>query len=224
MQLDHTHVVIRVRTLSEIGDLAMVMLRRYPSSMLVGFVLGALPWAVLNALLLYWIPIQEASYGLDDEEAMAEVWRYVSWMGILVMLQAPAAGVLTTLYLGQAVFEQKPPWRTVLKEAKRQFWTWFKVLGIHRLAVPTMILLAFRWGQPASYFWDMLVPIAIVLAVIALRGSRPFVPEIILLEQCPLKGKNDSVITMAARSRGLHTPMSGDLGGRFLTIGLVFAD
>ena len=54
MQLDRTHVVIRLRTLSEIGDLSMVMIRRYPKALLVGFLLGALPWCLANAALLSW--------------------------------------------------------------------------------------------------------------------------------------------------------------------------
>ncbi len=201
MQLDRTHVVIRLRSMSEIGDLAMAMLRRYPSAMLVGFAIGALGWALANALLLGWIPIREASYGLEDEEALGEVWRYMTWMAILVSLQTPAAGVLTTLYLGQAVFEQRPTWQSVLREAKRQFRSWFWVLGVKRLAIPAMIMLAFRWGKPASAFWDVLVPITVLLVMIVIRGSRPFVPEILLLEQCPVKAKSKGVITLATRSQ-----------------------
>ena len=223
MQLDRTHVVIRLRSLSEIGDLAMAMLRRYPMAMLVGFAGGALPWALANAALLYWIPIREAGYGLDDEEALGEVWRYVIWMALLVILQTPAAGVLTTIYLGQAVFEQRPTWKAVVAEAKRQFRGWFRVLAIRRLAVPTMIVLAFRIGQPASVLWDAFLPIILLLALITIRGSRPFVPEILLLEQCPLKAPSPSAITMSLRSRILHTPMAGDLGGRFLSVGFILA-
>jgi hypothetical protein len=110
-----------------------------------------------------------------------------------------------------------------MKEAKRQFPTWFWVLGVKRLAVPTMILLALRWGRPADVFADVFVPIMILLAMFAIRGSRPFVPEILLLEQCPIKSNSESVITLAARSRGLHRPMAGDLGGRLISLGVVFA-
>lgn len=223
MQLDRTHVVVRLRSMSEIGDLAMAMLRRYPAALLVGFAAGAIGWAIVNAILLSWIPIRESSYGLEDEEAVGEVFRYVVWMAILVILQTPAAGVLTTLYLGQAVFEQRPTWRSVLREAQRQFRSWFWVLGVKRLAIPTMLVLAFRWGQPASSFWDAFLPIVILLTAVAIRGARPFVPEILLLEQCPVRSGSDAVITLAVRSRSLHTPMAGDLGGRLLTLGFVFA-
>lgn len=221
MQLDQTHVVVRLRTLSEIGDLAMVMIRRYPASLLIGFAAGAVGWAIANLLLIGWIPITEAAYGLDDEEAFSELARYMSWMMLLVILQTPAAGVFTTLYLGQAVFEKRPTWKSVFQEAKRQFRSWFWVLGVKRLAVPTMVYLAIRWGQPVNAFWDTVVPISILLTIGIIRSSRPFMPEILLLEQCPIRSDSNSVITMARRSKSLHTPMASDLGGRFLAVAFV---
>ncbi len=223
MQLDQTHVVIRLRTLSEIGDLAMVMIRRYPSSLLIGFVAGALPWAIANGFLIGWIPVVEAGYGLDDEEAMVEICRYLTWMALLVVLQAPAAGVMTTIFLGQAVFEQQPTWAVVFGEAKRQFGRWFVALGVVRLAIPTMLLLLIRWGQPVSGFWDVLVPVAVMIWVLIVRGSRPFLPEILVLEQCPLRGGGESVITARRRSKSLHGPMASDLSGRFLAVALVLS-
>jgi hypothetical protein len=218
MQLDRTHVVIRLRTLSEIGDLAMVMIRRYPAALLVGFALGALPWLMANAALLSWIPLQESSYGLDDEEALVEISRYCLWMALLVFAQTPAAGVLTTLYLGQAVFEQRPTWSSVFSETKRQFWKWFYVLAVRRLAVPAMILVGLRMGQPADPFFDIAVPLMLLVMISLIRGGRPFLPEILLLEQCPLRARSEHVITANKRSRSLHKPMSSELSGRFMAV------
>jgi hypothetical protein len=199
----------------------MVMIRRYPGALLIGFAAGAIPWAAANALLLSWIPITEASYGLDDEEAVAEIARYIAWMTLLIVLQTPAAGVMTTMYLGQAVFEHRPTWSSVIAETRRQFRRWFWVLGIKRLAVPAMLLLLLRWGQPAHSVWDVMVPITIVIAVAIIRSSRPFIPEILLLEQCPIRSRTESVITMALRSKSLHAPVASDLGGRFLAVSFV---
>jgi hypothetical protein len=221
MQLDQTHVVIRLRTLSEIGDLAMVMIRRYPSSLLIGLTVGASVWAIANALLLSWIPLTEAAYGLDDEEAYTEIARYVAWMALLVMLQTPAAGVLTTRYLGQAVFEERPTWANVLGEARRQFWRWFWVLGWKRCAIPAMIVVAFRWGNPFHVFWDVAVPFALLIVVGFVRSVRPFIPEILLLEQCPLKRGSGSELTMKHRSRSLHVPMASELASRFIVVSFV---
>ncbi|TWU59175.1 hypothetical protein Poly51_19610 [Rubripirellula tenax] len=221
MQLDQTHVVIRLRSLSEIGDLAMVMIRRYPTSLLIGFTAGALPWAIVNAILLSWIPIVEAGYGLDDEEAMAEIFRYLSWMAILVIAQTPAAGVMTTVYLGQAVFEQRPTWSTVFSEAKRQFGRWFMALAVIRLAIPIMVMLAVRWGQPVSAFWDVLVPITALIMITLVRAARPFLPEILMLEQCPIRSDDEHVITARRRSKSLHGPVASDMSGRFVSVSFV---
>ena len=166
MQLDQTHVAVRVRSLSEIGDLALVLLHRYPTVLLVGFLAGAWPWMVGNALLLSWIPITEAQFGLDDPEAMWELGRYAVWMALLVFLQAPVAGVVTTVYLGQAVFEKRPSWRSALSIARHQFWRWFYCLAIRRLPIPIMILLALRMFQPFQAFFDVTLPV-----IIAVVGS-----------------------------------------------------
>lgn len=221
MQLDRTHVVIRLRSLSEIGDLAMVMIRRYPSSLLVGLTLGASVWAILDLLLLGWIPISESVYGLNDEEAITEISRYLVWMALLVMLQAPAAGMLMTRYLGQAVFEHRPTWSDVLQQVRRKFWGWMWVLGWKRLAIPAMLVLLYRWGQPYDTFFDITVPFVIWIGASFTRAVRPFAPEILLLEQCPVwrRGSSESEITLNQRSQSLHTPMSSELASRFIVVG-----
>ncbi|EMI18140.1 signal peptide protein [Rhodopirellula maiorica SM1] len=216
MQLDRTHVVVRRRTLSEIGDLSLVMLRRYPSAIGIGFFAGAAPWALLNSLLLYWIPITESDYGADDPDAVAEIWRYAAWMALLVVLQTPAAGVATTIYLGQAVFESRPTWTSVFSDAKQYFWRWLWAIGVARWAIPAMAICLFRLGQPADWFWDGMIPICILAAATLVRSNRPFLPEILLLEQCPLRSQTATDITVSRRSKALHQPMSSDLAGRFL--------
>lgn len=218
MQLDQTHVVVRVRTLSEIGDLALVLLHRYPSVLLIGFLLGAWPWIFANALLLYWIPITESEFGLDDAEAAWELSRYATWMALLVFLQTPAAGVVMTIYLGQAVFERQPSWQSAIAIAKDQFWRWFYCLGIRRLAIPAMIVAALRWSQPYDGFYDATLPLMILMVAVVIRGRRPFLPEMILLEKCPLKSINENEITLSRRARALHRPAGSDVGNRWIAV------
>lgn len=220
MQLDQTHVAVRVRTLSEIGDLALVLLHRYPTTLLIGFVAGAWPWILANGCLLYWVPIGEAEFGLQDPEAAAELNRYAIWMATLVFLQTPAAGVVTTIYLGQAVFEHRPNWKSALKIGRQQFWRWFYCLGIRRLAVPAMVLVGLRMVQPFDPVVDLTVPIALVFVAVLVRAGRPFLPEMILLEMCPLRSRDPNEITLARRARALHRPGGADLGGRWLAIAL----
>ncbi len=221
MQLDRTHVVIRVRTLSEIGDLALVMIRRYPSALLVGFLAGAAPWMLANLCLLAWIPLRESSYGFQDPDAATELYRYLFWMATLVTLQAPAAGSLTTYFLGQAVFEKRPTWRSGFREVWRQRWRCFWELGVRRLAIPAIVVLALRWGYPANWFFDAMLPIGLMVGAVMIRSSRPFLPEILLLEQCPFRATANQTITVSRRSKLLHRPMSGELSGRYLAVSFV---
>ncbi len=218
MQLDKTHVVIRLRSMSEIGDLALVMLRRYPAALLIGFFAGAAPWAILDLGIMAWHPVEEMSYGFEDSETTWEMYRYLAWMTLLVIVQAPAAGVATTIYLGQAVFEHQPTWKSVFVEVRRQFWRWFWVLGIKRLALPATIVPLVRMFAPLDVFWDVVVPVVIFFAVVIIRNAKPFAPEILLLEQCPIRAAKSAAITYSRRSKSLHSPISGELSGRFLAI------
>ncbi|MEO1617099.1 MAG: hypothetical protein AAFV88_14705 [Planctomycetota bacterium] len=221
MQLDQTHVAVRVRTLTELGDLALVVLNRYPLPILITFALGALPWLICNAVLLSWIPIEEARFGLDDSEAVWQLLRYVCAMSLLVFLQAPAAGVITTIFLGQAVFEETPNWRSACTVAREQFGRWFYCLAIRRLVLPTMILYGVRWFQPYNNFLDITLPLLIMLLAMVIRANRPFLPEMILLERCPMRSKNENEITLARRSRALHRVAGGDINGRWLGVALI---
>jgi len=219
MQLDQTHVTIRARTLSEIGDLAMVLIRSYPLAISVGFVVGALPWAILNMFILASIPINEYSIASYDEDMETNLWSYQFLMAILVFVQIPAAGVLTTVYIGQAIFESRPTWRSVFHETRITFLRWFWSLGVVRGPVPVMLFVALFWEQ--DYFNELLFVwlITLTIIVLLLRSNRPFMPEILLLERCPLRSKKGSlVITANQRSKALHRPVAGELFGRFLAM------
>lgn len=220
MQLDRTHVVIRLRSLSEIGDLALVMIRRYPATG-VAFAGGAMVWILADLLLLGWIPLYEHRFGLSDPEAVPQVMRYALWMLTLVCLQAPAAGAFMTCYIGQAVFEERPGRREVVDAARRHWRRWIWALGFQRLAIPAMLVAALRWGQPGSLLWDLLVPGLLLTAAGWMRAVRPFLPEILLLERCPFRRESPQVITASRRSQSLHNPLAGDNVGRFLAVSVV---
>ncbi len=225
MQLDQTHVAIRARTLTEIADLAMVMIRCYPSAVILGFATGALPWAILNFVLLGWIPINEYNLLAFDEDMANNLTKYNILMTLLVFLQAPAAGALTTLYLGQAVFESRPTWRSVFHEAKASFFRWFWVLGVLRGPIPVMAIIAINWGNDMDIANDFVWPCSIALVVMLLRGHRPFLPEILLLERCPVIAKKSPIgnlaISARKRSSALHRPVAGELSGRFIAMALL---
>ena len=221
MQLDRTHVAIRIRTISEIGDLALVMIRRYPGALLVAFVLGALPWILLDYAILGYLPIREAQLGLNDPDAVPELRRFRMWFITLVFLQTPWAGAAATYYLGQAVFEAKPTYRSVFAAVRSKRWTLLWTLGILRGPLLWMWVPILRWGSPYNGFFDVFVPGAVLVLYGAVRGGRPFLPEILLLEQCPVRGKNERTITASLRSSRLHGPISGMLMHRGVVVSLV---
>jgi hypothetical protein len=216
MQLDKTLVVIRGRSFSEIGDLTLMVVRRFPQALLVGFTLGALPWILLNALLLSWLPLQEAQVEVLDEETIADRYRYIWLMCVLVFLQAPLAGVFTTYYIGQAVFLERPPWSSVFRNTAgiggRLVW----YLGVVRGAIPAMLLVWLYGGDSFTPEIEVGILLLIVMWAAALRGFRSFLPEIMILERCPVRVSDASAITVGRRSALLHNPISGELMGRFV--------
>ena len=221
MQLDQTNVAIRVRTLSEIGDLALLMIRRYPRAFFQAFFLGAGFWIVLNTILLGWLPFRFSSDEGFYEDTRADLFRYFFWMAALVFLQTPIAGVLTTFSLGQSIFERQPTLSRTIREVASMAWPVIKTLGIWRMAIPAVVMLAFRWGQEWDPFFDVAMPITFVLIASLIRSNRPFIGEMILLERCPIRSSEPGVITLKRRSKALHSPMSSELGGRFLTVAMV---
>lgn len=221
MQLDRTHLVIRVRTLSEIGDLALLMVRRYPRGVFLAFLMGAAPWILLDVALLGWIPLAIDQQEFFDEDSVADLFRYGIGMVTLVALQTPFAGMFSTMYLGLAVFEKQPTMGQIWRDGRalmgRALWT----LGILRLAIPVTVFYALTWMQDYDVFRDITIPLFVLLYVAINRGSRPFIPEMLLLERCPRKSRSANVVTLSKRSKLLHSPISSDLGGRFLMTALV---
>lgn len=105
MNFDSTHIAIRERGFAELLDLALQVIRWHAMPLLLALVVGALPWAVLNWLLL--------SHMLSDG-----IWTdptgYIFGNLFFVALQAPFATGLMTLYLGQVTFSDRvDAWRLV---------------------------------------------------------------------------------------------------------------
>lgn len=223
MQLDRTHVKVRARTIAEIGDLSLLLVRRYGGALLIGFTLGVLPWAILNALLLGPIPLREVADGIIDEQTYSERTRYVWLMGALVFLQTPLAGIFTTYYIGQAVFEKRPTWTSVVRACRKMAAPAIGVLGIMRGPLPLMALLVTNWGQPLAPGREVAWVIAILLYAVVVRAVRPFLPEILLLERCPVFQRRGAAINAGRRSRLLHGPIAGDLMGRFFMVSGIVA-
>jgi len=99
MQLDKTAIAITQRNLDEILDLSLSVLRRYGAKLLIVAFLGALPFAIINALLLSSRTIS-GGYVLDTYDRAV----FLFWMAALVYVESPLAMAPVTMVLGNMMF------------------------------------------------------------------------------------------------------------------------
>lgn len=211
MQLDRTRIVVRQRGVLDTLDLSLHVLRVYLAPLMIAMALGALPLMLINHLLIAWM-LPDADNPLDIP------MRYLWHMTVLIFLQAPLASVFATAYLGQAVFQDRPRLtqvvREVVKFAPRIVWSLILIRGV---GAAWLLLFSFdRYGEFDS-FVDLFLPFVLVIWAIGLRSFRPFISEIIMLEQNPLVARDAGTVTVGRRNRMLHGPASGDLFLRWWT-------
>ncbi len=211
MQLDKTHIAIRERGWLEICDLSLQVIREHARPLFWAMLLGVLPMALVNALLLDWIlHVEEFTQGHG--------FRYIWTMLQLVFIQAPLASIAVTVYLGDAMFLESTTARKIFKTIFQLKWRLVACQGIYRgvlLAWLLTLLLLLSTPSPG----DFLLP-ALSIAVFFLRGFRPYINEIILLEKNPLSQRRDNLaqntLTITRRSKALHGPSSGNLFAQYL--------
>lgn len=221
MQLDRTQIVIRERQFWEIVDLALPLFRRNFGRLVQAMAIGVLPCMLVNHWLIGWMVATE---NLEYETAEFP-WRYVFDMAMLVFLEAPLASACGTLFLGKAAFLERPSFREMLVELRRSAWRLLVCQGCVRGVLIAWVALAL----PADSSWpnggEVVLTIAVVVAM-AIRSFRPYMNEIILLEQNPLIAKTPQQQSIARRSERLH--QGGDhfarwLGTCWISILLTFA-
>lgn len=227
MQLDRTSIAIRQRSWSELGDLTFRVLREYAGPILGWGFAGALPFAILNAIVLY--PLLQFedlmfAYGYTVEESVLRL-RATYLMVALVFLQSPLALQGITFYLGQAVFVEKPDGNEVVRQLKRRATSSFLALGILRMGLLGWIVFFFIPRDSVFEPFQEIVVLGIAMCGVAflIRALRPFAPEILLLEQCPFRSSTPERPSFHKRSAWLHGPMSSDFFGLSLLTAFVGA-
>ncbi len=214
MQLDKTRIAIRERSLLEILDLGLQVVRRHFAPLLAAWLCGVVPFLLLNAWLIGWMAEVPDDYGW---EKYVHWTRYFGVMIQLVFIEAPLATVPLTLYLGDTMFLQPTGPRVIAAAAWRLLIRLLVCLGIVRgifVAVALVLGIERYTGVSANEVFLILVS----LGVFALRALRPYLGEVILLERNPLLGGDGRTLTIARRSASLHNPNSGDLLVRFLSV------
>jgi hypothetical protein len=106
-KLDRSRIAIRERSYVDVLDLALRTSRVHARPLLVAFLAGVVPLMLVNHWLL-------AGYSEPDFELGIPA-QYMLYMLLLVTLEAPLATALATLYLGEALFADRPSARTIAR-------------------------------------------------------------------------------------------------------------
>lgn len=195
MQLDRTRIAIRERSYGDVLDLALRVSWAHAPALCVTWLLGAAPAILFNVWLFGGWVQEELDSGLTSEQELGVFFLYMFATALMVMMELPWAAMLTTLYLGAALFVERPKPRQIAADALR--------------SLPQMMLFQILLR-------GLLVPWVVTWPV--LYGMWPFLNEIILLERNPLRrSKQNAAITSTFnRNQIVHARNSGEFFGRWL--------
>jgi hypothetical protein len=189
VRIDQAQIAIRERSWLDNLDLALHVIRAHAGPLLVCALFGVLPMVLVNYAIV------NSFYGSQ----LAEDTNFDAFVlaMLLVMIEAPLATAPLTLYLGQALFLEKPKGR----EMARHFLQCLPQLILFQLIVRCVLILPIvTWFIPYA-LW-------------------PYLNEVILLERNPLVGHWGQLSTMQ-RNALLHRGNSGDYVVRGLAAGLL---
>jgi hypothetical protein len=170
---------------------------------------------IVNHALLGWmmdVEYRDAWFYLEES---GTITRFLWDMTLLVVIEAPLASIFATAYLGKAMFVDRPRIGEVVMDVLRMLprvaWCQLLVRGI--LAAWLLLLTLERYGD-FNFGIEVFLLGGIATYSLLLRGLRPFINEIVLLERNPLRARGPSTVTVGRRSWQLHMPSSGDLLAR----------
>jgi hypothetical protein len=214
MQLDKTRIVIRERTVLEIMDLGLSVVREYFKPLVQALLLGAVPFALLNFWMIAWMERLNRENEFEFEFPLRYVWD----MSLLVFVEAPLATAFITAYLGQAVFVEKPSLRQVvydvLRMTPRLIWCQVILRGVGFAVFFAACIVNDSPGYEVLLFF-------MSCGLAFWRAARPFINEIVLLERNPLFGRGSNAMTIGRRSALLHSMVTGDLIAQWFAAAVV---
>jgi hypothetical protein len=149
---------------------------------------------VLPMILINWGIIEAVHGDQLSEDADSDAMILAT---LLVMIQAPLATAGVTLYLGQALFVEKPDGKRIVRE----FISCLPQLLLFQVVIRTVLI----------------VP---VLTWIVPYALWPYLNEVILLERNPLTSRGGQISTLKRNSL-LHRASGGDYLVRAIGAGLL---
>lgn len=218
MQLDKTEIVIRQRSMAELMDLSLVVLRRHGLKIAAASAVFGIPLLIANILSIHWMLGEAAIMATEDTEDSEFLlqWRHALHLLALFVLQFPLASLPATMFLGNQVFYEQLTFRQLLIKLQQVAWPATLILGIVRLGLLGLVV---EYFVNRSVLFDPATELPFIICifiVLIVRGVWPFAPEIIGLERCPLRSKPASRITYSQRRVGLHQTVSSDHLSRFV--------
>ncbi|HUY36483.1 MAG TPA: hypothetical protein VMV69_27350 [Pirellulales bacterium] len=198
MQLDRTRIAIRERSFADVLDLALRVIRAHALPLAATFAVGAVPMALFNHWML-------AETLLDEDLSQGVPWTYLFYSLFWIVWELPLAAAPTTIYLGKALFEDKPSAASVAKDLLS--------------SLPQLILFQVALRGVLTFFiitWPLLFV------------GWPYLNEILLLERNPWRKRGVYGASTGSRGSMMHARNHGELLGRWLasvavSIGLVLA-
>lgn len=227
MQLDKTAIEIAQRSGVELVDLSFIVMRRYWRSIAIIAILGIVPFAIADFILLWPLTRYESLVMTSRDIADVSFFhlRYLSIVTALILIQAPLALCGVTYFIGQAVFIERPSIRQVMSCIWARSGAMVLILGILRMSLVAFIPVVLMFRNP-SFRPEVEITFYLFFLcgmVVLIRGFRPFSSEILLLERCPVfssKTRPDQ-LAYSKRSRWLHSSLSMELFGMHIGVALV---
>lgn len=195
MRIDHTRIAIRERSWLDNLDLALHVIRTHAGGVVVAALVGVVPMALLNYVIL--------DYRFGDGLSEDVVFNAIPLATLLVMIQAPLATAPLTLYLGQAMFLERPDRRQIA----RQFVACLPQLILFQLVLRAVLILPILTWIVPYVLW-------------------PYLNEVILLERNPLVSRARQLSTMKRSSllhRGGSNYLLRGIGAGLLAMALIVA-
>ena len=240
MKFDHTFIAIRQRTLLEIYDLALHVFRVYFLQIMFLLLIGVIPWLLLDWWLIGWMLDGEYSseyrvsliglinFGGQYERFFGGYERYPVGFSMLMMVlvinQAQVGTAMISHYLGQSMFIGKPSvWDTVKQLWRVPFNYYWLHYGLRMVLPVAFFAYMFKASHAGSDSIGLVVFMVIAMMIgLIVRGCRPYITKIVVLEKAPRKATESNPITFSKRSAALHLSDTGNLLGSMI-VSMVFA-